>query len=451
MPPELATPAGAPSPEPPLPIQTFDNILGRRIIEIHRWAVREGLRGATIETLFDGFCQRLIAEGVPLWRVYAGMRTLHPQFSGYGWMWRRDLNAIEPEQFERGSGVDQIYLVSPIRHLIERAEAGEANPAIRRRISAGADQRDFPVLEELFVAGATDYFAQVYLFAGGDPGQGSGVFYSFTSDGPGGFSEDDLSLMQTTLPALSLAIKARAGYVIAAGLLSAYLGEDAGRRVHSGSVERGSVEILHAVLLYTDIRGFTPIADREPGHTVVRLLDEVFETLTAPLRRRGGQVLKFVGDGMLATFSFADADPAETCRLALEAATEAMAAIETMNNGREYTMLPAARVDFALHLGDVLYGNIGAADRLDFTVIGHSVNEVDRIEKLCEPLGRSILLSAEFAAAAKAGDKLVSLGYHRLRGVREDQEIFGLASETQDAAAGARIFSLASAGDASFP
>jgi adenylate cyclase len=415
--------------EPPLPIEKFDNLLGQRVIAIHRWAVRQGLRGASAEELFDGYCQQLVADGMALSRVYGGMRTLHPQLSGYGWTWRRSSNAIEPEEFARSSAVAAVYLVSPVRHLLERADAGELNPSMRRRIALGPEQRDFPILEDLYKSGATDYYAQTFIFADGDPAQGSGVFYSFAVDAPGGFREDDIVLLQSTLPGLSLAMKAQAGYKIASGLLRAYLGEDAARRVHAGAVERGSVESLHVVLWYADIRGFTPIADAEPGLTVVRLLDEVFETLTAPLRARGGQVLKFIGDGMLAIFSFADGDKAATCRRALEAATEAMKAMELLNAGREYTMLPAARVDFALHLGDVLYGNIGAADRLDFTVIGHAVNEVDRIEKLCEPLGRSILFSAEFAKAAGESERLVSLGLHELRGVREKREIFGLASD----------------------
>jgi adenylate cyclase len=313
--------------------------------------------------------------------------------------------------------------------LLLRSEAGEFNPRMRRHLITGPDQRDFPILEEFYAAGATDYFAQVFTFGGDDPSQGNGVFFSFTSDGPGGFADDNLLLIQTALPALALAIKSDAAHVIAAGLLAAYLGADAGRRVHAGAVVRGSVESVHAILWYADIRGFTGIADSEPGLTVVRLLDEVFETLTAPLRRRGGQVLKFIGDGMLAVFDFDHSDPAAICRLALEAVREALTALDLMNGGREYTMLPAARVDFALHLGEVLYGNIGAADRLDFTVIGPAVNEVDRIEKLCEPLGRSVLLSSEFAKAAGETCGLVPLGRHLLRGVREPRELYGLANE----------------------
>jgi adenylate cyclase len=420
-----------PQAEPPLPVQQFDNILGRRIIDLHRWAVREGLQGATVEQLFSGFCRQLVEHGVKLWRGYAAMRTLHPQWSGYGFTWRREHTAVEEEQFQRNTPQDTPgFLSSPVAQLLGRAEKGEVNPRMRKRLMAGAEERNLPVLEEFYAAGATDYFAEVFTFGDGGASQGTGVFFSFTSDGAEGFGEDDLLLIQTSLPALSLAIKAEASHVIAAGLLAAYLGEDAGRRVHAGAVERGSVESVHAVLWYADIRGFTGIADSEPGLNVVRLLDEVFETLTAPLRRRGGQVMKFIGDGMLATFAFDGASGAETCRLALDAVEEAMAALDTMNGGREFTMLPAARVDFALHLGDVLYGNIGAADRLDFTVIGPAVNEVDRIEKLCEPLGRSVLVSAEFAAAAKQPGRLMSLGPHMLRGVREPREIFGLSAES---------------------
>jgi adenylate cyclase len=156
------------------------------------------------------------------------------------------------------------------------------------------------------------------------------------------------------------------------------------------------------------------------------LLNAIFETLTASLRPRGGQVLKFLGDGMLATFPFADAMREETCRQALDAAAEAMEGLDQLNASRHEAGKPIAGVDLALHLGEVLYGNVGAVDRLDFTVIGPAVNEVARIEALCEPLGRKVLISAELASVV--GDKrcLESLGYHTLRGVRDPREIYGL-------------------------
>jgi adenylate cyclase len=228
------------------------------------------------------------------------------------------------------------------------------------------------------------------------------------------------------LPALSLAIMAHAGHTIASGLLEAYLGGDAGRRVHAGAVERGSVESIRAVLWFADMRGFTKLADGTAGLEVIELLDEVFETLTAPLRSRGGEVLKFMGDGMLAVFPLLAETQAETCRNAIGAAIEAMHALDRINRARVEASKPVAEVDLALHIGEVLYGNVGAADRLDFTVIGPAVNEASRIETLCEPLGRKVLVSAEFAAAAGSYNGLHPLGHHRLRGVREPRAIYGL-------------------------
>ena len=222
------------------------------------------------------------------------------------------------------------------------------------------------------------------------------------------------------MPALSLAMKAHAGHIIASGLLGAYLGEDAGRRVHAGSIMRGSVDDLRAVIWYADIRGFTPLSDTAPGSVVVELLNDVFEILTASLRERGGQVLKFIGDAMLAIFPFEDAGRAETCRRALDAAIEAMRNMEALNVARAAAGAPLASVDLALHLGNVLYGNVGATDRLDFTVIGPAINEAARIEALCGPLGRAALVSAEFVDGMKAADsRLKSLGRHALRGVKE--------------------------------
>jgi adenylate cyclase len=419
-------PAAAAAPPPEYRIKTFDDALGHRVVETHIWAVREGLRGATAYDLFDGYCQRLVIDGVPLWRAHTAMETLHPQWGGYGYTWRRDLNAIQPEQYAHGGDDEEKWTSSPIFDLIRRARGGEENPSMRRRLEAGPDERDFPVLREFFAEGATDYIAQLFAFGeGGDRSHGSGIVYSFASDRRGGFDEDDATLLQATLPALSLAIKGHAGRTIASGLLETYLGEDAGRRVYSGAVERGSVDALHAVLWYADIRGFTPTSDSAPGPVVIEMLNEVFEALTAALRPRGGQVLKFLGDGMLATFSFEAADRAETCHLALDAAVEAMANLEALSVARSAAGLPVPSVDLALHLGDVLYGNVGANDRLDFTVIGPAVNEVARIETLCEPLGRAVLVSAEFAAAAEdAGGRLESLGRFALRGVREEKEIF---------------------------
>jgi adenylate cyclase len=418
------------------PTLSFDGPLGRQIVELYTWVVREGIRGAAAAALFDALCQRLVIAGVPLWRAFIGMPTLHPQWGGYSYTWRRDLNAIEPGQFGRGDEYQEILQNSPFGHLIRQIENSteEKNPwlYLRRRLAGPEARLDFPILKELAVAGASDYFAEVVQFgADGDPSHGTGIGYSFATDRFSGFSDDDLVLLRAVLPAVSLAMMTHAGHTIASGLLGAYLGGDAGGRVHAGAVERGSVESVRAVVWYADIRGFTAIADSTPGLVVIDLLNAIFETLTASLRPRGGQVLKFLGDGMLAIFPFVDTTRDETCSQALDAAVEAMVSLDRLNAVRQEAGKPIAAVDLALHLGEVLYGNVGAVDRLDFTVIGPAVNEAARIEALCEPLGRKVLVSAELAAVVGDRRRLESLGHHTLRGVREPREIYALALGTK--------------------
>ncbi|HSR76665.1 MAG TPA: adenylate/guanylate cyclase domain-containing protein [Xanthobacteraceae bacterium] len=418
-----------PAPElPPFHVLSLDPAIGRKIIDVHIWAVRQGLRGIGADELFDGFCQQLVIAGLPLWRAFAGMRTLHPQWGGYSYTWRRDLNAIEHDRFARGVENNPDWIESPFRFLVNQMRGSDEGVAwLRRRLEGPDAQLDFPVLTSFVADGATDYFAQFFRFGPeGDPSRGIGVAYSFATDQPDGFTDSDLALLRGVLPAASIAMMAKAAHTIARSLLEAYLGGDAGRRVHAGAIERGSVETIRAVLWFADVRGFTGIADAAPGPVLIELLDGVFETLTAALRPREGQVLKFLGDGMLAIFPFTSDTEDAACQQALDAATEAMAALAALNEARRAADKPTATVDLALHAGEVLYGNVGAVDRLDFTVIGPAVNEVARIEALCEPLGRSVLLSAEFAASMRDRSRLEPLGQHKLRGVREPREIFGL-------------------------
>jgi adenylate cyclase len=412
----------------PAPPRSFDDALGREIVALHIWAVNQGLRAAATDLVFAGLCRRLVAAGVPLFRVFAGMRTLHPQWGGFGYRWDVASDTVRAELYGRGGIYERIVAESPFAGLIEAAAAageGAPWPSLRRRLDAGETALDSPVLRQLAAAGATDYFAQVVGFGAGDPARGTGVGYSFATARPEGFDDDNITLLQAVLPAVSLALMADAEHRIASGLLAAYLGEDAGRRVHAGAVARGSVESIRAVLWFADIRGSTAIADAAPGPDVIELLDDVFESLTGALRQRSGQVLKFLGDGMLAIFRFEESRRAETCRRALAAAAEAMRAIAALNRDRRAAGRLTAEVDIALHLGDVLYGNVGAVDRLDFTVIGPAVNEAARIEALCEPLGCNVLVSAELAAILPDAP-LRSLGRHRLRGVAEPRELHAL-------------------------
>ena len=401
--------------------------LAQHAAELSVWFTEEGLRGATAGELFEGYCRRLSAMNFVIMRASVSTQTLHPQWTGYGYTWLREFSSVREQQFARGP-ISHEWMSSPFNALIQRSLAGEKNPWLRRRLELGPEQLDFPVLADFYAAGATDYVCLSFQFGvTGDPSHGTGVLYSFTTDRPGGFRTAEIDLLRSTLPGLSLAMKAHTGHDIASGLLRTYLGRDAGTRVHSGAVERGTVDGLRSVLCYADLRGFTRISDVSSGAAIVDMLNDTFETLTAALRPRGGHVLKFIGDAMLATISFDEPDEKATCRRALDAAVEASANLKNRNLEREAAHLPFADVDIALHVGEVLYGNVGAVDRLDFTVIGPAVNEVVRMEKLCEPLGQPILFSSRFAeASGRCDGRLESLGHFQLRGVDEAKEIFGL-------------------------
>src|ERR1700729_3103154 len=365
--------------------------------ELSVWFTEEGLRGVTAGELFEGYCRRLSAMDFVIMRAYVSTQTLHPQWTGYGYTWRREFSSVREQQFARGP-ISREWMSSPFNALIQRSLAGEKNPWLRCRLELGPEQRDFPVLADFYAAGATDYVCLSFQFGvTGDPSHGTGVLYSFTTDRPGGFRASEIDLLRSTLPGLSLAMKAHTG------------------------------DGLRSVLWYADLRGFTRISDVSSGAAIVDMLNDTFEILTAALRSRGGHVLKFIGDALLATISFDEPDEKATCRRALDAAIEASAKVKIRNLEREAAHVPFADVDIALHVGEVLYGNVGAVDRLDFTVIGPAVNEVVRMEKLCEPLGQQILFSSRFAeAAGRCDGRLESLGQFQLRGVDEAKEIFGL-------------------------
>jgi adenylate cyclase len=406
----------------------FPDREARAIADIYVWAMEAGLHGANAAELFDGYCRRLVEAGVKLLRGHVSTQTLHPQWTGYGYTWARRLNTVHEQQFARAATPSEAWLQSPFFHLIERASAGEPTPSMRRRLALGPEQRDYPALEEFHAGGATDYFAIVYTYGlDGDPAHGRGIVLSLATDAPDGFDDAHMTLLDATLPALALALKAHTSHDIAGSLLRTYLGEDAGRRVHSGAVARGAVDSLNAVIWYADLKGFTNVSDHWPGVDIVEMLNEAFEALAAPLRARGGQVLKFIGDAMLAIFAIDGDRQAEICRRALDAAEEALAGLAASNRERAEAGRPTVDADIVLHIGEVLYGNIGAADRLDFTVVGPAVNEAVRIEKLCDDLKRSLVASARFAQAADlCGGRLAPLGSHVLRGVSAPQTLYGL-------------------------
>jgi adenylate cyclase len=379
---------------------------------IDRWILVEGPQIESHVELIDELCWRLLGDGVPLWRatLYAG--TLHPLIRGVGARWLRELNVIEDFRILHGSAETAEYLHSPIRATIERGTP------FRRRLDA--EIPEYPLLEKLRTAGATDYFALAlnHTFRGFPVA-------TWSTDRPGGFSDADIKALEEINPALAAIVETRVVRRTSANLLDTYLGPQAGRRILAGQIRRAEGERLRAVIMITDLRGFTPLSDQLPGDEVIELLDEYFEALATPIEKRKGEVLKFIGDGMLAIFPAADDDDFSLSSVrALEAATEGLERLEAVNEARRAIGRNELKTGIGLHLGEVIYGNVGAADRLDFTVIGPAVNLASRLEGLTKRLLRPMLFSSAFARVCPR--PLVSLGFHPVRGLLEPEEVFGL-------------------------
>jgi adenylate cyclase len=316
------------------------------------------------------------------------------------------------------------WLVSPFRHMLE-----SDTRRLHRRIGRGEAALDFPVLREFREAGLTDWLALLFHYGWAVERMmvnQLGVIFSWATDKPGGWTAAELAEIEALSQPLALAVKGSSGRDTTRALLSTYIGRNAADQVIAGRVQRGSVEREAAVILYADLRGFTDFADVTSPEEVTRRLNACFDAMGEPVRRAGGEILKFLGDGLLAVF-LPDAKRSldQAAAAALEAAREILAGLARLNAAETAGGKPPLPVDLVLHEGVVTHGNVGTADRLDFTIIGPAVNEATRIEGLCKALGHHLLISDSFARAAPAlKDHLRSLGRHTLRGVREQREVF---------------------------
>jgi len=400
------------------------------------WIVERGLRGLPLDEQVDAFCRRLVEAGFPARRFNMSIGTLHPRHGARSYTWRPDGMVTGQYPRRRNTEERKAYLASPIFHLRSTGET-----RLRRRLDDAAVD-EFPVFAELREAGMTDYVARLLRFE--DDGERSragtsmfgvetptamqGIFFSCATDVPGGFAETQLEQVGQLLPYLALAVKSRSTHDVAETLLVTYLGSDAGRHVLTGEIDRHSVQRLRAVIWLCDLRGFSAVANRVPHEELVEILDAYLELMARPVLDNGGQILKFLGDGFLATFDLSRRKKEAVCVDALRAASLLVEAFPKFNAERRAAGRPTLDFGIALHLGEVVYGNIGAAERLDFTVVGSAVNEASRIEGMCRPLQRKVLASSAFQEAAIAcGGNLASVGFHALRGIREPQELFTLA------------------------
>lgn len=368
-------------------------------------------------SLIGEFSNLLARLGLPVFKVTSGILMLHPQIYARTFVWTRGQGV---ETISRGFEIQtsDFYLKSPVR-LIHLGANG-----FRRRLENHFGPFDFPVLEDLAAEGVTDYLIRPLDFA-----TTRRSFISFATDRPGGFSDADLARLDSAVPLLAMRFEISAQRALLDSLLSLYLGRDAARRVVTGSVRRGEGTTIRAAIMSCDMRGFTRLSDRAKAGEVIALLDTYFDVVTLAVHAHGGEVLKFIGDGCLAIFPADEGtgtgdEAGDACGRALAAAQDALAGIARIDD------LPAAlgpaglKVGIGLNFGDVVYGNIGSSERLDFTVIGPAVNEVARVEALCKVLERPLLTTEAFARALDKTGYLRSLGQHVLRGRREPTEIF---------------------------
>ena len=393
-------------------------------------AIAEWLVGAAREIpsglqVFDEFAWRMLATGLPLLRVTLHSGTLHPQFLGTTLIWWRTSGKSEQTLIAHEITDLINYEDNPVQRVCVGGET------LRRRLDVPDDVLDFAVLRELKAQYATDYLA---LPIRSVHGRNHYYMVTYVTDRPGGFTRNEIADITRVSQRVAVVCDIQGQRWIATNVLNAYLGPKTGPRVLAGQIRRGTGEELTVVLWSSDLRGFTERSDRLPGDRMIGILNALFDVQAKAIYDHGGEILKFIGDGLLAIFPIEDGGMADRAAAnALAAAQEALEAVRRLNNEPSMAGEPPLEIVVALHVGKVVYGNIGAAGRLDFTVIGPAVNLVSRLEGMAKTLNTAIVLSDDFADAY--GRPLTSLGHHTLRGLAKPHELFAPASSTQRARA----------------
>jgi adenylate cyclase len=388
------------------------------------WLMSQALGEGDVHDILGGCCDRLLAAGIPLWRAFVSFRILHPKFASVSIIWRRDERSGTVERIETLHGEafsSDDWHQSPMNHMLSTQI-----PFLRRRLTGEEALLDFPVCRDLRDQGASDYVAWMIAFARDDePGPHmDGVIGSWSTDRPSGFSDGELRSLLRVQRRLAVSLKVQIKQQIAQTVLATYLGMDAGRRVLEGQIRRGDGDMLHAVIWYSDMRHSTRLADSLAAEEFLKTVNTYFECTAGAVLANGGEVLRFIGDAVLAIFPIRGGDAKSACELAMAAVRDADARLEAVNAERADRKLEALDYGLGLHVGDVMFGNIGVPERLEFSVVGPAANEVARIESLTKVLGRRALASAEFARSVPSAWE--SVGEHALEGVGEPLEVMTL-------------------------
>jgi adenylate cyclase len=390
------------------------------------WIANVGLEGGAETALVEGFCARATAAGLPLARAVVAIDTLHPIHEGRVFRWERDKSAATVSEYgpsTEGEAAER-WRATPHYRLLEMGES-----VMRRRVTAET-QREFSLLPALWEGSITEFVAMVNRFsADGLIGEMDCFYSSWMTDRASGFSTADVAALDRLTPFLGLAIKSVSLARIANTLVETYLGRDAGRRVLQGRIARGVADRIKTVLWFSDLHNYTRIADSAPPEGIIPLLNDYADAIVSAIHQHSGDVLKLIGDGVLAIFPAEDR--ARACSAALDAAKNARSSVEALNRRRRADGLPATDMYLGLHIGVAFYGNIGSRERLDFTVVGPAVNEVSRIAAMCRSVDQPILMSSAFVASIgeEHRRRFASVGRFALRGVGELQELYTLDTQ----------------------
>lgn len=393
------------------------------IDKVADWLIATALSGADLETVVRGFCYRLAATGLPLSRIYLSFAMLHPLYRAMGFTWRRG-EGLHVEGYRHTQGVSDVFLRSPFFHLLNNQL-----DHMRRRLVSG-EASEFPVFDDLKKEGITDYLAFVSGFAGESM---QGIMGSWSTDARDGFSDGDIAALLRIQSQLAVAARMAVLAHLAENMLTTYLGGDAGRRVLSGQVRRGDGETIRAALIMADMRQSTAVAEQLGRQGFIETLNQFFDAIAGPFAESGAEILNFLGDGFLAVFPCArhKTESETACRSALATARAAVARMGLLNLRRRQENLQDIGFGLGLHVGNVMFGNVGLKDRLTFSAFGAAVNEVQRLESLTKKYRTPIVASQKFADYA-AGD-WTRLGREKLQGSEQKITVFAPPLVTEEA------------------
>ncbi len=364
-----------------------------------------------IDKIFADMCVRLQQAGIPLARSTLHVLIQHPQWLGARFMWSDGMSEAEIARVDYDVRERSEFIGSPASEMFDGAT--EVRENLERDPSLG---RKHALYDEMRAKGLTDYVGWPLYHT-----LGKRHLVTFATDRPGGFDETHVAALKNLLPVLALVSEIRIKNRLARTLLETYVGSHAGELILAGATRRGTGTTVRAAIMICDLREFTKISDNWPRDDVIDLLNDYFDAMSEPIARHGGEILKFIGDGLLAIFPLSEPNAGANLLHAVTEARQAMIALNARNDGTGRAPL---NYGIGVHVGDVMYGNIGSSTRLDFTVIGPAVNMASRLEALTKQLGRTVLLSRDFADLVGGQFELERVGKHDVRGFSEPIELF---------------------------